>query len=449
MFQRVLIANRGEIALRVVRACKEMDIGTVCVFSEADRGAPYLDMADEAICIGPGPAGKSYLDISRIMSAAAITDVDAIHPGYGFLSENAHFAEVVRSSGIAFIGPSPESIRALGSKTAARKLAIENNVPLLPGTTEAVESEEEARSIAHDIGYPVIIKAAAGGGGRGMRVAHNEGALVSGFQSAKAEAGAAFKDDSVYIEKFLENPRHVEVQLLGDQHGNIVYLGERDCSMQRRNQKLVEEAPCPVLSPEERKKIGEAAVRIAKAANYATTGTAEFLMDAKTHEFYFMEVNTRIQVEHPVTEQVTGLDLIKLQIRMAAGQKLPFTQKDVKLTGHSIECRINAEDPEANFRPSPGRMENIFIPGGIGVRWDSHVQAGYVVPPNYDSMIGKLIVTAPTRAEAIRTMRRALKELKVDGLKTTVPLHLRIMNDPNFQSGDVHIHFLEKTLLKS
>jgi acetyl-CoA carboxylase biotin carboxylase subunit len=448
MFQRVLIANRGEIALRVLRACAEMGIETVCVYSEADRGASYLDMADEAICIGPGPAAKSYLDISRIMAAAAISDADAVHPGYGFLSENAHFAEVVRASGMTFIGPSPESIKMLGNKTAARRLATEHGVPLLPGTTQNVETEEEAREIAHNIGYPIIIKAASGGGGRGMRVAHNEAALVSGFNQCKAEAGAAFKDDSVYIEKFLENPRHVEVQLIADQHGNVVYCGERDCSMQRRNQKLVEEAPCPVLTEKDRAAIGEAATRLARAANYTTAGTAEFLMDAKTRQFFFMEVNTRIQVEHPVSELVTGVDLIKAQIIAAAGEKLPFTQSDIKLRGHAIECRINAEDVAANFRPSPGKITSIFIPGGRGVRWDSHVTAGYTVPPNYDSMVGKLIVHGDDRPQAIAIMRRALKELKIEGIPTTVPLHLRIMDDRNFQSGDVHIHYIERTLLK-
>jgi len=449
MFQRILIANRGEIALRVLRACREMDIEAVCIYSEADRGAPYLDLADKAVCIGPGAAAKSYLDVSRIMSAAAIADCDAVHPGYGFLAENAHFAEVVNASGMTFIGPSPHAIRTLGNKTAARKLATESGVPLLPGTTENVETEEEAREIARDIGYPVIIKAASGGGGRGMRVAHNEASLVSGYNQAKAEAGAAFKDDSVYIEKFLENPRHVEVQLICDSHGNYVYCGERDCSMQRRNQKLVEEAPCPVLGPEQRKAIGECAVRLAKAAGYVTAGTAEFLMDSTSGQFYFMEVNTRIQVEHPVTEMITGIDLIRAQIMAAAGEKLPFTQKDVKIHGHAIEVRINAEDVEANFRPSPGKIVNLFVPGGRGVRWDSHVKAGYVVPPNYDSMVGKLIVHGATREEAISIMRRALKEIRIEGIPTTVPLHLRIMNDGNFQSGDVHIHYLERTLLKS
>lgn len=447
MFKRVLIANRGEIALRIIRACEEMDIQSVCIYSEADRGAPYLDFCDRAICIGPGPAGKSYLDISRIMSAAAIADVDAIHPGYGFLAENGHFAEVCRSSGITFIGPSPETIELLGNKTSARNLATKMGVPLLPGTTENVETEDEAREIAHEIGFPVIVKAAAGGGGRGMRVAHNEASLISGFSQAKAEAGAAFGNDAVYIEKFLENPRHVEVQIIADSHGNVVYCGERDCSMQRRNQKLVEEAPCPVLSPEERKAVGESAVRLCKGAGYVTAGTCEFLLDASTKQFYFMEVNTRIQVEHPVTEMVTGIDLIKTMMLAAAGEPLPFTQDDIQINGHSIECRINAEDPKNNFRPSPGKIESIFIPGGRGVRWDSHVKAGYVVPPNYDSMVGKLIVHGSTRKEALSIMSRALNELRIEGIQTTVSLHQEIMRDAHFARGDVHIHYLERNLL--
>ncbi len=447
MFKRILIANRGEIALRIIRAARELGIESVCVFSEADRGAAYLQLANRAICIGPAPAVKSYLDISRIMSAAAVADVDAIHPGYGFLAENAHFAEVCRSSEIAFIGPPTECIRLLGSKTAARRLAIEHSVPLLPGTTENVESEEEAKEIAKEIGYPVIIKASAGGGGRGMRVAHNEAALISGFSQAKTEAAAAFKDDTVYIEKFLENPRHVEVQILGDEHGNVVACGERDCSLQRRNQKLVEEAPCPVLDSKQREDLHHSAIRLCKAAGYSSAGTVEFLLDSKSGQFYFMEVNTRIQVEHPVSEEITGIDLIKAQIKVAAGEKLGFSQADIKYQGHAIECRINAEDPDADFRPSPGTIKRLFLPGGPQVRWDSHIQAGYTIPPHYDSMIGKLIVHAPTRDEAILTMRRALKEFKADGIKTTCKLHSRIMKDKHFKEANVHIHFLEKSFL--
>ncbi len=446
MFSKILIANRGEIALRVIRACRELGVRCVCVFSEADRGAPYLDLADEAICIGPAPSAKSYLDISRIMSAAEISDVDAIHPGYGFLSENAHFAEVCRSSGIAFIGPSPESIRLLGNKTSAREVAGRVGVPMLPGVKENVDSEEQAIEIANNIGYPVIIKAAAGGGGRGMRVAHNEIALVQGFLQAKSEAAIAFKDDSVYVEKYLERPRHVEIQMIVDSHGNFVYCGERDCSLQRRHQKLVEEAPSPIMTPELRRKMGEAALTLAKSANYVTAGTYEFLVDSKNN-FYFMEVNTRIQVEHPVSELVTRTDLIRAQILAAAGEKLPFSQSDVEVRGHAIECRINAEDPDNDFRPCPGKITRVFIPGGPGVRWDSHIEAGYTIPSNYDSMVGKLLVFAPDRMQAITRMKRALQEMRIEGIKTTVPLHLRIMSDKRFIDGTVHTSYIEKELL--
>ncbi|KAA0217662.1 acetyl-CoA carboxylase biotin carboxylase subunit [bacterium] len=446
MFSKILIANRGEIALRVIRACRELGVRCVCVFSEADRGAPYLDLADEAICIGPAPSAKSYLDISRIMSAAEISDVDAIHPGYGFLSENAHFAEVCRSSGIAFIGPSPESIRLLGNKTSAREVAGRVGVPMLPGVKENVDSEEQAIEIANNIGYPVIIKAAAGGGGRGMRVAHNEIALVQGFLQAKSEAAIAFKDDSVYVEKYLERPRHVEIQMIVDSHGNFVYCGERDCSLQRRHQKLVEEAPSPIMTADLRRKMGEAALTLAKAANYVTAGTCEFLVDSKNN-FYFMEVNTRIQVEHPVSELVTRTDLIRAQILAAAGEKLPFSQSDVEVRGHAIECRINAEDPDNDFRPCPGKITRVFIPGGPGVRWDSHIEAGYTIPSNYDSMVGKLLVFAPDRMQAITRMKRALQEMRIEGIKTTVPLHLRIMSDKRFIDGTVHTSYIEKELL--
>ncbi|MCC6574736.1 MAG: acetyl-CoA carboxylase biotin carboxylase subunit [Planctomycetes bacterium] len=446
MFSKILIANRGEIALRVIRACREMGIKCVCVFSEADRGAPYLALADESVCIGPPPSGKSYLDISRIMSAAEITDVDAIHPGYGFLSENAHFAEVCQSSGITFIGPSPEAIKLLGNKTSARGVAAKAGVPLLPGVKENVESEEAAIEIANSIGYPVIVKAAAGGGGRGMRVAHNEIALVNGFLQAKSEAGLAFKDDSVYVEKYLEQPRHVEIQLIADKHGNTVYCGERDCSLQRRHQKLVEEAPSPIMTPELRKKMGDAATKLAKEAGYTTAGTCEFLVDSKGN-FYFMEVNTRIQVEHPVSELVTRTDLIRAQILAAAGEKLPFKQSDVEVRGHAIECRINAEDPDHDFRPCPGKITRVFVPGGPGVRWDSHIEAGYTIPSTYDSMIGKLLVFAPDRTQAIARMKRALTELRIEGVKTTTPLHLRIMNDRRFIEGSVHTSYIEKELL--
>ncbi len=446
MFSKILIANRGEIALRIVRACREMGIKSVCVYSEADRGGPWLEIADEAYCIGPPPSAKSYLDISRIMAAAEIADVDAIHPGYGFLSENAHFAEVCQSSGIAFIGPSPEAIRLLGNKASARALATKVGVPLLPGTKDLVENENDAIGIANEIGYPVIVKAAAGGGGRGMRVAHNEIALVNGFLQAKSEAAIAFKDDGVYVEKYLERPRHVEIQLIADQHGSIVYCGERDCSLQRRHQKLVEEAPSPIMTPELRRKMGETASMLAKAAGYTTAGTAEFLVDKKGN-FYFMEVNTRIQVEHPVSELVTRTDLIRAQIMAAAGEKLPFTQADVEVRGHAIEVRINAEDADNNFRPCPGKITDLFIPGGPGVRWDSHIKVGYTIPPNYDSMIGKLLVFADTRERAIARMRRALSEFKIEGVKTTIPLHMKIMHDANFNKGDVDTGYIENVLL--
>lgn len=446
MFSKILIANRGEIALRIIRACREMGIKSVCVYSEADKGGPWLEIADEAYCIGPAPSAKSYLDISRIMAAAEIADVDAIHPGYGFLSENAHFAEVCQSSGIAFIGPSPEAIKLLGNKASARALAVKVGVPLLPGTKELVESDQDAIQIANEVGYPVIVKAAAGGGGRGMRVAHNEIALVNGFLQAKSEAALAFKDDGVYVEKYLERPRHVEIQLIADQHGSIVYCGERDCSLQRRHQKLVEEAPSPIMTPDLRRKMGETAAKLAKAAGYTTAGTAEFLVD-KNNNFYFMEVNTRIQVEHPVSELVTRTDLIRAQIMAAAGEKLPFTQADVEVRGHAIEVRINAEDPDNNFRPCPGRITDLFVPGGPGVRWDSHIKVGYSIPPNYDSMVGKLLVFADTREQAIIRMRRALSEFKIEGIKTTIPLHMKIMHDANFLKGDVDTGYIENVLL--
>jgi len=446
MFSKILIANRGEIALRIIRACREMGIKSVCVYSEADRGGPWLTLADETYCIGPAPSVKSYLDISRIMAAAEIADVDAIHPGYGFLSENAHFAEVCASSGISFIGPSAEAIRKLGNKASARAMAVEAKVPLLPGTKELVEDEKEAIEIANDIGYPVIVKAAAGGGGRGMRVAHNEIALVNGFMQAKTEAATAFKDDGVYVEKYLERPRHVEIQIICDSHGNYVYCGERDCSLQRRHQKLVEEAPSPVMTPELRDKMGRTAVRLCKAAGYVTAGTVEFLLDKKGN-FYFMEVNTRIQVEHPVSELVTRTDLIRAQIMAAAGEKLPFKQDDVEVRGHAIEVRINAEDPDNGFRPCPGKITDLFIPGGPGIRWDSHIKVGYTIPPTYDSMVGKLLVFADDRPRAIARMRRALGELRIEGIKTTIGLHQRIMNDAQFIKGDVDTGYIENVLL--
>src|SRR6185295_10327393 len=446
MFSKILIANRGEIALRIIRACREMGIQTVVVYSTADRDAAYLKFADQAICIGEAPPAESYLNIPRIISAAEISDVQAIHPGYGFLAETDHFAEVCRSCQIEFIGPPVKAMAAVGDKVECKKLAKRAKVPTVPGSDGAVDDEKIALKIAREIGYPVIIKAAAGGGGRGMRIAHNDVSLRAGMKQAQAEAENAFKDSTVYIEKYVEFGRHVEVQVLADHHGNALHLWERDCSMQRRHQKLVEESPSPVLRQDVREALCEAAVRLVKAAGYTNAGTVEFLVDKKQN-FYLLEVNARIQVEHPVTEQVTGIDLIKEQIRVAAGLPLSFRQKDVRQTGAAIECRINAEDPARNFAPSPGVIQELRVPGGPGIRWDSHVYCGYRIPPNYDSMIGKLIVHRPTREQAIATMRRALHEFHIAPIKTTIPLQLRIMEDQHFQSGDVDTGFVERVLL--
>src|SRR3954449_202799 len=442
MFSKILIANRGEIALRIIRACREMGIQTAVVYSTADKDAAYLKLADQAICIGDPPPAESYLNIPRIISAAEISDVQAIHPGYGFLAENDHFAEVCRSCQIEFIGPSVKAMAAVGDKVECKKLAKRAKVPTVPGSDGAVDDEKIALKVAREIGYPVIIKAAAGGGGRGMRIAHNDVSLRAGLKQAQAEAENAFKDSTVYIEKYVEYGRHVEVQILADNHGNAVHLWERDCSMQRRHQKLVEESPSPVLKQSVREKLCESAVRLVKTAGYTNAGTVEFLVDSD-QKFYLLEVNARIQVEHPVTEQVTGIDLIKEQIRVAAGLPLSFKQKDVKQTGAAIECRINAEDPARNFAPSPGVIQELRVPGGPGIRWDSHVYAGYRIPPNYDSMIGKLIVHRPTRAQAIATMKRALQEFHIAPIKTTIPLQLRIMEDQHFGSGDVDTGFVE------
>jgi acetyl-CoA carboxylase biotin carboxylase subunit len=444
MFQRILIANRGEIALRVIRACKEMGIESVAVYSEADRGAPYLDLADQKICIGPPSAAESYLKIARLISAAEAADVQAIHPGYGFLSENAHFAEVCRDCKIEFIGPPPEAMHRLGNKNEARKLAQKAGVPVVPGSEGLIEKDEDALNLARAMGFPVLIKAAAGGGGRGMRVARDEPGLRSGLQAARQEAESAFKDGSVYLEKYIEQPRHVEVQLLGDRQGSIVHLWERDCSLQRRHQKLVEESPAPNLPDSVRKAICEAAVSLAKTAGYYSAGTCEFLVD-KQNRFYFIEVNARIQVEHPVTELVTGIDLVKAQIHIAAGEPLPFKQKDIVHRGCAIECRINAEDPAANFRPSPGLLTRWQPPGGPGVRLDTHVVAGYRVPPNYDSLVAKLLVYQPTRADALACMRRALDEFVVEGIHTTIPIHREIFRHPAFINGQVDTTFIERT----
>jgi acetyl-CoA carboxylase biotin carboxylase subunit len=444
MYKRILVANRGEIALRVFRACREMGIETVAIFSEADRGASYLEMADEAYCVGPPKAAQSYLKIDRVISAAEVGNVQAIHPGYGFLSENAHFNEVCRSCKIDFIGPTPDAMRRLGDKNEARKLAREAGVPTVPGSDGLLTDEKEAIRVAREIGFPVLIKATAGGGGRGMRVAQNDAALKPAIQQAQAEAEAAFGNSGVYLEKYVEHPRHVEVQIIADHHGNAVHLWERDCSMQRRHQKLIEESPAPNLSAETRRNICESAVRLVKTAGYTNAGTVEFIVD-KQGNFYFIEVNARIQVEHPVTELVTGVDLIKAQIRVALGEPLPFKQEDIQLRGASIECRINAEDPAHNFQPSPGKIEKMIVPGGFGVRFDSHAHAGYTVSPYYDSMIGKLLVHQPTRAEAIQSMLRALRELRIEGIKTTVPRQIDILSHAAFQEGRLDTKFIERT----
>jgi acetyl-CoA carboxylase biotin carboxylase subunit len=443
MFRRVLIANRGEIAQRVIRACRELGIETVAVYSSADADAIHLRQADDTICIGPPQSAKSYLDIPTIIAAAEVADVEAIHPGYGFLAENAHFAEVCRACKIHFIGPEPETIAQLGDKVAARELAKKAGVPVVPGSEGSVDDEKRALDVAQEIGYPVMIKAAAGGGGRGMRIARNEPSLVAGFHAARSEAEAAFGDGTVYLEKFVENPRHIEVQILADKQGKVLHLGERDCSIQRRHQKLIEESPSPSLTPELRQKICAAAVRVAEAAHYTNAGTVEFLL-ARDGSFYFIEVNARIQVEHTVTELVTGLDLIQQQILIASGERIPFGQSDVEFRGHAIECRINAEDPDRDFQPSPGKIELFVPPGGPGVRLDSHCYSGYRIPPNYDSMIGKLLVHRPRRDLAIRTLLRALDEFVIEGPKTTIPLQRNILSHSDFRAGDHDTGFVER-----
>jgi acetyl-CoA carboxylase biotin carboxylase subunit len=446
MFKRILIANRGEIALRIIRACKELGIETVCVYSTADAGSQYLQLADEAICIGPPRSSHSYLKIDQIISAAEVGNVEAIHPGYGFLSENAHFNEVCRSCNIEFIGPTPQAMEALGDKNTARALARKANVPVVPGSPGLITDDAEAVRLAHEIGFPVLIKATAGGGGKGMRVAANDLALKAALNQARAEAQAAFGNPGVYLERYIDRPRHVEVQIIADHHGNVCHLFERECSTQRRHQKLIEESPAPRLAEEKRRAMCEAAVRLAREAGYTNAGTVEFIVDQEDN-FYFIEVNARIQVEHPVTEMITGIDLIKTQIRIAAGEPLPFTQEQIVPRGAAIECRINAENPDRGFQPCPGRIQQIFIPGGPGVRWDSHVHTGYTVPPYYDSMIGKLIVHRATRAEAIATMQRALDELRIEGIKTTVPFHKRILSHSTFVEGLVDTRFVERVLL--
>ncbi|MHC2067063.1 acetyl-CoA carboxylase biotin carboxylase subunit [Bremerella sp. T1] len=444
MYNRILIANRGEIALRIIRACKELGIETVAIFSEADRDAAYLKLADEAYCVGPAKSAQSYLKIDRVISAAEVGNVEAIHPGYGFLAENAEFNDICRSCNIDFIGPTPEAMAKLGDKNTARSMAREANVPVVPGSAGLIEDEDEALKIAHEIGFPVLIKATAGGGGRGMRVAANDLVLKNALNQAQTEAGAAFGNAGVYIEKYVEHPRHVEVQVIADHHGNAVHLFERECSTQRRHQKLIEESPAPNLSQKTRDEICAAAVRMIKAADYQNAGTVEFIVD-KDENFYFIEVNARIQVEHCVTEMVTGVDLIQAQIRVASGEPLPWKQEDIKLQGAAIECRINAEDADKNFMPCPGKINQLIVPGGPGVRFDSHVYSGYTVPPHYDSMIGKLLVHRNTREEAIRCMLRALDEIRTDGVTTTASFHKKVLNHSAFAEGKIDTTFVERT----
>ncbi len=446
MYNRILIANRGEIALRIIRACREMGIESVVIFSEADRGSAYLELADEAICVGPARSADSYLKIDRVISAAEVGNVEAIHPGYGFLAENAHFNDVCRSCKIDFIGPTPDAMERLGNKNRARRMAIEAGVPVVPGSDGLIEDDGEAIRVAHEIGFPVLIKASAGGGGKGMRVASNDLALKASLQQARAEADAAFGNADVYMEKYIDRPRHVEVQILADHHGHVVHLWERDCSTQRRHQKLVEESPAPNLPDPTREAMCLAAVRLVEKAGYTNAGTVEFIVD-QADNFYFIEVNARIQVEHPVTEMVTGVDLIKSQIRIAAGEELGFAQDEVKFTGVSLECRINAEDPAKNFQPCAGRIKRMIAPGGLGVRFDSHAYAGYSVPPYYDSMIAKLIVHQPTRIEAIKCMERALDECRIEGIQTTVPFHKQILHDATFVDGLIDTTYVERKWL--
>lgn len=445
MFSKILIANRGEIALRIIRACRELGVRSVAVYSEADRESLHVRLADEAICIGPPSPAASYLNIPGIISAAEITDVDAIHPGYGFLAENAHFAEICESCQITFIGPSPQNIRLLGDKMAAKDTMQKAGLPITPGSTSVVKTKEEALKIAHRIKYPVIIKATAGGGGRGMRICHNDVRLVSALMTAQSEAEAAFGVPDVYIEKYIEEPRHIEFQIMADRYGNVIHLGERDCSIQRRHQKLLEESPSPALDAKLRKKIGDLVVKGVKTANYSSVGTIELLLD-KNNNFYFMEMNTRIQVEHPVTEAVTGFDLIKEQIKIAAGEKLKIHQDAVRLHGSSIECRINAEDPQNNFMPSPGKIETLIFPGGPHVRVDSHAYQGYTITPFYDSLIAKIIVWGSNRQEAIKTMIRSLDECLIGPIKTTVPFHRMLLENPSFRRGDVSTHLVEQLM---
>ncbi|MDD3087605.1 MAG: acetyl-CoA carboxylase biotin carboxylase subunit [Candidatus Omnitrophica bacterium] len=446
MFSKILIANRGEIALRIIRACRELGIRTVAVYSQADKSCLHVRFADEAVCIGQAASSSSYLNIPAIISAAEITDVEAIHPGYGFLAENAHFAEICESCKITFIGPTPANIRLMGDKMAARSSMHKAGLPIVPGSAAAIKNKEEALKTAKAIGYPVIIKAAAGGGGKGMRICHNDLTLVSSIMTAQSEAEANFGNSNVYIEKYIEKPRHIEVQIIADKTGHILQLGERDCSIQRRHQKLLEESPSPVVDSKMRKKLGDLVLKGMKSVNYVSCGTIEFLLDTSTNNFYFMEMNTRIQVEHPVTEMVTGIDLIKEQIKVAAGEKLKIHQENIQIKGAAIECRINAEDPDNGFMPSPGKIESLVLPGGPNVRVDTHMYAGYEVPPYYDSLLAKLIVYGHNRQDAIRTMYRALSEFHVAPIKTTIPFHLKLMENPLFLKGDISTHFIQDML---
>ncbi|MBN3522325.1 acetyl-CoA carboxylase biotin carboxylase subunit [Paenibacillus apiarius] len=442
-FQKILIANRGEIAVRIIRACRELGIATVAVYSEADRDALHVRLADEAYCIGPTSSRDSYLNFTNIMSVATLTECDAVHPGYGFLAENADFADICASCGITFIGPSSDAIERMGDKAVAKQTMKNAGVPVIPGSDGLVEDMDEALMLARDIGYPVIIKATAGGGGKGIRIAEDEDSLVKQMTTAQQEAERAFGNAGVYLEKYLTGMKHVEIQIIADKHGHAVHLGERDCSIQRRRQKLIEEAPCPILTPDIRERMGEAAVRAALAVDYSGAGTLEFLLGTDG-QFYFMEMNTRIQVEHPVTEMITGIDLIKEMILVAQGEPLSFRQEDVKIDGWAIECRVNAEDPARNFMPSAGQIQFYLPPGGFGVRVDSAAYPGYVISPHYDSMIAKLIVWAPTREEAIARMKRALSEFAIEGIHTTIPFHMRLLQHPNFVNGDFDIKFLEE-----
>lgn len=445
-FRRVLVANRGEIALRIIRALKELGLETVAVYSEADRESLHVQLADYAICIGPPPAAQSYLNIPQLISAALISGAQAIHPGYGFLAENADFASIARDHNLTFIGPHPDAIALMGDKIAAKKRMEEAGVPVVPGSLDALEDLESVQRVARDIGYPILLKAAAGGGGRGMRRVDTPTQLPKAYDMARSEAQAAFGDSRLYVEKYIERPRHIEIQILGDSHGNVVHLFERECSIQRRHQKLLEEAPSPILTPEERDAMGEAAIRAAQAIRYDSAGTVEFLFDSKTRNFYFIEMNTRIQVEHPVTEMITGLDLVKWQIQVALGEILPFKQEDLSFQGHAIEIRINAEDPFEGFTPKPGKIEALHLPGGPGIRVDTHIYAGYTVPAFYDSLIAKVIAWGQDREEAIRRMLRALDEWYLIGFPTTAAIHRKILEHPGFQQGVIHTHFLEEVL---